>query len=82
MTIASILRVGPPGRGYDTGRAVTLVIQVNGKLRDRLNVSVSITEDEAKKLALESPKVTPHLEGKQIVKVIYVPGKLINLVVR
>ena len=61
---------------------VTLIIQVNGKLRDRFVVSVSITEDEARKLALESPKVKPHLEGKQIAKVIYVPGKLVNLVVR
>jgi leucyl-tRNA synthetase len=61
---------------------VTLVIQVNGKLRDRFPVPVSISEDTAKKLALESPKVKPHLEGKQIVNAIYVPGKLVNLVVR
>jgi len=45
-------------------------------------VSVSITEDEAKKLAFESPKVQPHIEGKQIANVIYVPRKLVNLVVR
>ncbi len=61
---------------------VTLVIQVNGKLRDRFPVSVSISEEEAKKLAFESPKVKPHIEGKQIVNAIYVPGKLVNLVVR
>lgn len=61
---------------------VTLVIQVNGKLRDRFAVPVSITEEEAKKLAFESPKVKPHLEGKQLVNAIYVPGKLVNLVVR
>jgi leucyl-tRNA synthetase len=61
---------------------VTLVIQVNGKLRDRFAVPVSITEEEAKKLAFESSKVKPHLEGKQLVNAIYVPGKLINLVVR
>ena len=61
---------------------VTLVIQVNGKLRDRFPVPVSISEEEAKKLAFESPKVKPHIEGKQIVNAIYVPGKLVNLVVR
>jgi leucyl-tRNA synthetase len=61
---------------------VTLVIQINGKLRDRFPVSVSVTEDEATRLAFESPKVKPHLEGKQVVKVIYVAGKLVNLVVK
>jgi leucyl-tRNA synthetase len=61
---------------------VTLVIQVNGKLRDRVPVSVSISEEEAKKLALDSPKVKPHIEGKQVMNVIYVPRKLVNLVVR
>jgi leucyl-tRNA synthetase len=61
---------------------VTLVVQVNGKLRDRIAVSVSITEAEARQLALESPRVKAHLEGREIVKAIYVPGRLINLVVR
>ena len=61
---------------------VTLVIQVNGKLRDRFPVSVSISEEQAKKLALNSSKVKSHTEGKQIMNVIYVPRKLVNLVVR
>jgi len=61
---------------------ITLVIQVNGKLRDRLAVPVSITEAEAKKLALESQRVKAHTEGKELVKAIYVPGRLVNLVVR
>jgi leucyl-tRNA synthetase len=61
---------------------VTLVIQVNGKLRDKFSVPVSITEEEAKKLAFESEKVKPHIEGKQIVNSIFVRGKLVNLVVR
>jgi leucyl-tRNA synthetase len=61
---------------------VTLVIQVNGKLRDRFAVPVSISEEEAKKLAFESPRVKPHLDGKQLVNAIYVPGKLVNLVVK
>ena len=61
---------------------VTLVIQVNGKLRDRFPVPVSISEEEAKKLAIASPKVKVHIEGKQIVNTVYVPRKLVNLVVR
>jgi leucyl-tRNA synthetase len=61
---------------------ITLVVQVNGKLRDRIMVPASITEDEAKEKARASQKVKVHLEGKKVVKVIYVPQKLVNLVVR
>jgi leucyl-tRNA synthetase len=61
---------------------ITLVVQVNGKLRDRIMVPASITEDEAKEKARASQKVKVHLEGKKIIKVIYVPQKLVNLVVR
>jgi len=61
---------------------VTLVIQVNGKLRDRTIVPMSITETEAREIALDREKVKAYLEGKEIIKVIYVPGRLVNLVVR
>jgi leucyl-tRNA synthetase len=61
---------------------ITLVVQVNGKLRERIAVPVSITEDEAKNKALESPRVKAHTEGKKIIKVIYVAGRLVNIVVR
>jgi leucyl-tRNA synthetase len=61
---------------------ITLVVQVNGKLRDRIAVPVSIGEDEAKEKALDSPKVKNHIEGKKIIKVIYVPGRLVNIVVK
>ena len=61
---------------------VTLVVQVNGRLRDRIEVPVSITEEEAKKLALESQRTEPHIAGKEIARVIYVPGKLVNIVAR
>jgi leucyl-tRNA synthetase len=43
---------------------------------------VSVTEEEAKNLAMGLEKVKPFVEGKQVVKVIYVPGKLVNIVVR
>jgi len=61
---------------------VTLVVQVNGKLRDRITVPASITEAEARQLAAESTRVKSYLEGKTTVKEIYVPGKLVNMVVR
>jgi leucyl-tRNA synthetase len=60
---------------------VNLVIQVNGKLRDRVAVPASITEAEARDLALGSKRVQAHLDGKEIKKVIYVPGRLVNVVV-
>ena len=61
---------------------VTIIVQVNGKLRDRLIVAADIGEEEAKALALASDKVKAQQEGKQIRKVIYVPGKLVNVVLR
>jgi leucyl-tRNA synthetase len=65
-----------------TSDEFTLVVQVNGKVRDRLTVPVSVTEDEARKLALGQEKVKPYVKGREVMKVIYVPGKLINFVVR
>ena len=59
---------------------ITLVVQVNGRLRDRLQVPASITEDAVKEIALASPRVQTHTQGKQIRKLIYVPGRLINIV--
>jgi leucyl-tRNA synthetase len=60
----------------------TLVVQVDGKLRDRLEVPVTITEEEAKELALSSKGAKRHTVGKEVIKVIYVPGKLVNIVTR
>jgi len=61
---------------------ITLVVQVNGKLRDRIMVPASITEAEAKQIVLERQRVKAYLEGKKITDIIYVPGRLVNLVVR
>jgi len=60
---------------------VTLVVQVNGKLRDRVQVAAGIDEAKAKELALASPLVQKYLDGVEIRRVIYVPGKLVNVVV-
>ena len=61
---------------------VTLVVQVNGKLRDRIEVPAEAPREELLRLARASEKVARHLDGKEIVKEIVVPGKLVNLVVR
>ena len=60
---------------------ITLVVQVNGKLRDRISVPVNISEDDARAAALASEVVRKYLDGKPPRKVIVVPGKLVNVVV-
>jgi leucyl-tRNA synthetase len=60
---------------------ITLIVQVNGKVRDKLTVPVDITEEQARKLALESEGATRFMEGKQPREVIVVPGRLVNIVV-
>ncbi|SHH29923.1 leucine--tRNA ligase [Thermosipho atlanticus] len=61
---------------------VTIIIQVNGKVRGKINVSVDEDEENIKKLALKEPKVASYVEGKEIVKIIYVKNKLLNIVVK
>jgi leucyl-tRNA synthetase len=60
----------------------TLVVQVNGKLRDRVEADVDAADQELVRIARESERVRSHIDGKQVVKEIVVPGKLVNLVVR
>ena len=61
---------------------VTIVVQVNGKLRDRIEVAEGTDEAEVLALAKAAENVAKNLEGFEIVKEIYVPGKLVNLAVR
>lgn len=60
---------------------ITLVLQVNGKVRDRLSVPADVSDEQAKQLAVESEAVQRFLEGKTPRQVIYVKGKLVNIVV-
>ena len=59
---------------------IELVLQVNGKVRDKIVVPVDITEEKAKELALANEAIQKHLDGKEPRKVIYVPGRLVNVV--
>jgi leucyl-tRNA synthetase len=58
---------------------VTIVLQVNGKVRDKIEVPAAMTNDNLEKLALANAGVQQHLAGKQVKKVIVVPGKLVNI---
>ena len=59
---------------------IELVVQVNGKLRDRFMISKDADEEAAKAAAFSSAKVNEHLEGKTIRKIIFIPGKIFNIV--
>ncbi|MFL6289874.1 MAG: leucine--tRNA ligase [Thermoanaerobaculia bacterium] len=59
---------------------ITLVVQVNGKLRDRITVPVGIADDEARRIALASEGASRFLEGKAVRQVVVVPGRLVNIV--
>jgi len=60
---------------------ITLVIQVNGKLRDKMLVPVSISEAEAKELALGRKRVQAYTNGKRLTRIIYVPKRVVNIVI-
>ena len=60
---------------------ILLIVQVNGKVRDKIEVEREISQKEAQEIALASEKVKKWVEGKKIKKVIFVPGKLINFVI-
>ena len=59
-----------------------MVIQVNGKVRDKVCVNFDITDDNMKEIALNSENVLKYISGKDIVKIIVVPKKLVNIVVK
>jgi leucyl-tRNA synthetase len=61
---------------------IHLVVQVDGKLRDRVEVDASADEKEVRAAVLASPKVQEHLGGREVAKAVLVPGRLINLVTR
>ena len=75
-----------PWPTYDASKIVeetfTMIVQVNGKVRGKIEVDSSTTEDEMKTLAKDIDNVKAHIEGKEIVKEIVVPKKLVNIVVK
>ena len=75
-----------PWPTYDEAKCkdstVEIVIQINGKIRDRLEVSVEANAAEVIAIAKQAEKIAPLVEGKTVVKELYVPGKLVNIVVK
>ncbi len=63
-------------------QTVEIVVQVNGKLRARMQVEADIAKEDALAAAKNEPKIAAEIAGKKIVKEIYVPGKLVNIVAR
>jgi leucyl-tRNA synthetase len=68
-------------RAFLERETFVLVVQVNGRVRDRVEVPVGLSEDELIARAKELPRVKPYLDGKDVKKAIVVPGRLVNLVV-
>jgi len=65
-----------------TSETVEIVVQVNGKLRDRIAAPADASREQQEQLARSSERVEAHLNGGEIVKTVVVPGKLVNFVVR
>jgi leucyl-tRNA synthetase len=63
-------------------QTITLVVQVNGKVRDKFEAAADIDEESARTMALESSKVRAFTDGHEVQKVLFVPGRLVNIVVR
>lgn len=61
---------------------ITVVIQINGKVRDKINVSADITEENLKEKVFMQKKIKKYIEGKEIIKTIVIPKKLVNIVVK
>ena len=70
---------------FEAGKAadeeITVVVQVNGRLRERLTMAAGVTEDSMREAAVHSPNIQNYINGQAIRKVIVVPGKLVNIVV-
>ena len=61
---------------------VEIAVQVNGKVRDRITLPLDASEDAARARALSSEDVTRHIAGKEIARLIYVPNRLLNIIVK
>jgi leucyl-tRNA synthetase len=57
-----------------------MVVQVDGKMRDRIVTPVNATEETIEAMALERPNVIRHLDGRCIVRVVVIPGRIVNIV--
>lgn len=61
---------------------ITLVVQINGKVKDKIEADAETSKEDLEKIALESSKIQELIQGKEIVKIIVVPAKLVNIVIK
>ena len=75
---------GLAGADEDAARedALELAVQVNGKVRGRITVARETGDDEVRRRALAEPKVAEHVAGREVVKLVVVPGRLVSVVVK
>ena len=71
---------------YDEAKCVDatveIAIQINGKIRERINVPTNASADEVIAMAKVNERIAPFVESKTVIKELYVPGKLVNIVVK
>jgi leucyl-tRNA synthetase len=73
--------VPEPDRDYITGDSFTLIVQVNGKVRSRIEADKNLSKKELEEMALKDDRIVNLLSGKEIRKVIVIPGRLVNIVI-
>ena len=61
---------------------IEVVVQINGKVRGKLSISSNVSKEEMEKIATEDEKIKSLIEGKEIVKIVAVPKKLVSIVVK
>jgi leucyl-tRNA synthetase len=61
---------------------ITLAIQINGKMRATIIISPNASKDEARSIALDDEKINSYIKGKDLKEIIYVPGRIMNIVVK
>ncbi len=66
---------------YLVGKRITVVLQVNGRVRSHIELERGLSKEKVQHLALNDEKIKRHIEGKKIIKVIYIPEKILNIVV-
>ena len=62
--------------------SVEVPVQINGKVRTRIEVATEITEEEIRELVLADTRVQEYTEGKELAKFVWIPGRMVNLVVK
>ena len=68
-------------KNYIKSKTLTIVVQINGRVRSHLEVISGLPEDQVKNMAFDDERIKRHLEGKTVRKTVYVPNRILNIVV-